>query len=146
MSTTALPTIAREETPFRRFVAEFAASRIALAALVVFLLIALAAIFAALIVPQNPYDLAQLDIMDGRLPPGSASAAGYTYILGTDDLAPSQRTNNVTVRHNVFDDLTAATWGAGSRPIGCDRRPNALAVWCWTRRRRRAGRFVSSGL
>src|ERR1700709_1530262 len=85
MSTTALPTIAREETPFRRFVAEFAASRIALAALVVFLLIALAAIFAALIVPQNPYDLAQLDIMDGRLPPGSASAAGYTYILGTDD-------------------------------------------------------------
>jgi peptide/nickel transport system permease protein len=85
MSTTALPTIAREETPFRRFVAEFAASRVALAALAVFFLIGLAAIFAALIVPQNPYDLAQLDIMDGRLPPGSASAAGYTYILGTDD-------------------------------------------------------------
>ena len=85
MSTTALPITPREETPFRRFVAEFAASRIALAALVLFILIGLAAIFAVLIVPQNPYDLAQLDIMDGRLPPGSASGAGYTYILGTDD-------------------------------------------------------------
>ena len=50
-----------------------------------FVLIALAAIFAPLIAPQNPYDLAQLDIMDGRLPPGSASGAGYTYLLGTDD-------------------------------------------------------------
>ena len=44
-------------------------------------------------------------------------AAGGVNILGTDDLAPSQRTNHVIVRHNVFDDLTAATWGAGSRPI-----------------------------
>jgi peptide/nickel transport system permease protein len=45
----------------------------------------LLAIFASWIAPQNPYDLAQLDIMDGRLPPGSKSLAGYTYILGTDD-------------------------------------------------------------
>ncbi len=85
MSTTALPPITREETPLRRFVAEFSASRIALAALVLFVLIGLAAIFASVIAPQNPYDLSQLDIMDGRLPPGSASGAGYTYILGTDD-------------------------------------------------------------
>ena len=85
MSTATLPTPVREETPFRRFVSEFAASRMALAGLVVFVLIALAAIFASLIAPQNPYDLAQLDIMDGRLPPGSASGAGYTYLLGTDD-------------------------------------------------------------
>jgi hypothetical protein len=40
-------------------------------------LIALAAIFASVIAPQNPYDLAQLDIMDGRLPPGTAGDAGY---------------------------------------------------------------------
>ncbi len=78
-------TIAREETPFRRFVSEFAASRLALLGLVVFVVIALLAIFASLIAPQNPYDLAQLDIMDGRLPPGSKSMVGYTYILGTDD-------------------------------------------------------------
>jgi peptide/nickel transport system permease protein len=78
-------TIAREETPFRRFVSEFAASRLALLGLVVFVVIALLAIFASLIAPQNPYDLGQLDIMDGRLPPGSKSMVGYTYILGTDD-------------------------------------------------------------
>ncbi len=77
--------IAREETPFRRFVSEFAESRLALLGLAVFVIIALLAIFASAIAPQNPYDLAQLDIMDGRLPPGSKSLAGYEYILGTDD-------------------------------------------------------------
>ena len=85
MSTTALQSVVREETPFRRFIAEFAASRIAVAGLIVFVLIALAAIFASLVAPQDPYDLAQLDIMDGRLPPGSTSGAGYTFWLGTDD-------------------------------------------------------------
>lgn len=34
--------------------------------------------------PQNPYDLMALDIMDGRLPPGSQSMGGMTYWLGTD--------------------------------------------------------------
>src|SRR5690606_29897426 len=48
------------------------------------LVVALAAIFAPLIAPQNPYDLAQLDIMDGTLPPGSPSYAIGTYWLGTD--------------------------------------------------------------
>ena len=75
----------REETPFRRFVSQFCESRLALVGLAVFVLIALAAIFASLIAPQNPYDLAQLDIMDARLPPGSSSSVGYTYLLGTDD-------------------------------------------------------------
>ena len=55
-------------------------------------------------------------------------AAGGVNILGTDDLAPSQRTNNVTVRHNVFDDLTAATWGAGSRPIMIGGGPDVVTV------------------
>jgi len=81
----AVATAPREETPFRRFVSEFAESKLALVGLVVFVIIALLAIFASLIAPQNPYDLAQLDIMDGRLPPGSKSIVGYTYILGTDD-------------------------------------------------------------
>jgi peptide/nickel transport system permease protein len=52
---------------------------------VVFVLILLGAIFAPLISPQNPYDLSQLDIMDGRLPPGSKGDASYVYWLGTDD-------------------------------------------------------------
>lgn len=51
----------------------------------IFAAFCLLALLAPLIAPQNPYDLAQLDILDGRLPPGSPSAAGYTYILGTDD-------------------------------------------------------------
>jgi peptide/nickel transport system permease protein len=85
MSTTTAPLPPREETPFQRFVSEFAASKLALVGLAVFTTIALLAIFASWITPQNPYDLAQLDILDGRLPPGSPSAAGYTYILGTDD-------------------------------------------------------------
>lgn len=79
------PATAREETPFRRFVADFAESKVAVGAFVVFVVIALLAIFANVIAPQNPYDLAQLDIMDGRMPPGTVGGAGFTYILGTDD-------------------------------------------------------------
>src|SRR5580693_734969 len=78
-------TVVRDETPLRRFISEFAESHLALLGLAVFVVIALLAIFASWIAPQNPYDLAQLDIMDGRLPPGSKSMVGYTYILGTDD-------------------------------------------------------------
>jgi peptide/nickel transport system permease protein len=74
-----------EEAPWRRFVAEFAESRVALGALICFLVIVLAALFAPWIAPQNPYDLAQLDIMDGRMPPGTVGGAGFTYLLGTDD-------------------------------------------------------------
>lgn len=75
----------REETPLRRFVLEFAGNRIALTG--IFLLIAVAAIalFAPWISPQNPYDLATLDLMDARLEPGAKSvASSFTYLLGTD--------------------------------------------------------------
>ncbi len=75
----------REETPFRRFAVDFAQSRLAVAGLVAMALIGLAAAIAPWISPQNPYDLAQLDIMDGRMPPGSVSADGLKFWLGTDD-------------------------------------------------------------
>ena len=75
----------KAETPWRRFAAEFAESKLALLGLGVFVLIALIAIFAPWLAPQNPYDLAQLDIMDGRLEPGTVGGAGFTYWLGTDD-------------------------------------------------------------
>jgi peptide/nickel transport system permease protein len=75
-----------EETPFRRITADFAQSRIALVGLALFALILLAALFAPFVSPQNPYDLAQLDIMDSRLPPGASAGDGkMTYLLGTDD-------------------------------------------------------------
>jgi peptide/nickel transport system permease protein len=37
-----------------------------------------------LIAPQNPYDLAKLDLLDSRLPPGESSPSGFIYHLGTD--------------------------------------------------------------
>ncbi|OGA96527.1 MAG: peptide ABC transporter permease [Betaproteobacteria bacterium RIFCSPLOWO2_12_FULL_66_14] len=64
---------------------QFAQSRTAAAALVALLLIIASAVLAPWISPQNPYDLAQLDILDARLPPGSQSADGAVYLLGTDD-------------------------------------------------------------
>jgi peptide/nickel transport system permease protein len=47
--------------------------------------ILLLAVFAPWISPQNPYDLAQLDVMDSRLEPGSQAPSGGTFWLGTDD-------------------------------------------------------------
>lgn len=79
------PAPPREETPFRRFVSEFAASRLAVGGLVVFLGIACVAIFAPWIAPTDPYDLTRLDILDGRQPPGAQSMDGRTFWLGSDD-------------------------------------------------------------
>ena len=79
------PPAPRELSPWRRFAAEFAASRLALLGLAMLAAIALAAVAAPWIVPQNPYDLAQLDVLDSQLPPGSHSTAGKPYWLGTDD-------------------------------------------------------------
>lgn len=65
---------------FRRFMSVPSAA----IALVVFLAFCLAGFFAPLLAPQNPYDLAQVDILDSLLPPGSESFGGMTYWLGTD--------------------------------------------------------------
>ncbi len=80
-----VPATAKEESPFKRLAIDFAQSKLAVFGLVVMLSIALIAIIAPLIAPQNPYDLAQLDIMDGRLEPGSVGGEGIKFWLGTDD-------------------------------------------------------------
>jgi len=72
------------ESPLRRFVSDFAESRLALLGLAVFTVILLAALAAPWIAPQDPYDLAQIDILDNQLPPGEVGYAGTTYWLGTD--------------------------------------------------------------
>ena len=72
-------------SPLREFARSYSHSRIALAALAVLILILAAALCAPLISPQNPYDLAQLDILDGKLEPGAKSSTGYTFWLGSDD-------------------------------------------------------------
>jgi peptide/nickel transport system permease protein len=64
---------------------EFAESRTAVIALVVVVLLIGVALFAPLIVPQNPYDLTQLSIMDNKLPPLARGLDGMLYLLGTDD-------------------------------------------------------------
>ncbi|AGU53174.1 putative oligopeptide/dipeptide ABC transporter, permease protein [Variovorax paradoxus B4] len=79
-----------DESPLRRLLRQYARSRLAVLGAAVLLALMLAALFAPLLAPQNPYDLAQLDILDSRLPPGSHSgddAAGHgrLYLLGTDD-------------------------------------------------------------
>ncbi|MBA4222473.1 MAG: peptide ABC transporter permease [Methylobacterium sp.] len=92
MSDAALPSAAatppvapvKEETPFRRFVRSFIEDRLALFGLALFILIVLLAIAAPLIAPQNPYDLASVDVMDSRQPPGSVSGEGFTMWLGSD--------------------------------------------------------------
>jgi peptide/nickel transport system permease protein len=77
--------MADEQTPLRRVVADFVANPLAVFGLALLTLIMLTAIFAPLISSQNPYDLAQLDVMDGRLAPGTRSATGAMFWLGTDD-------------------------------------------------------------
>jgi len=72
-------------TPLRRFWIEFSESKVAVVGLAGCVVVVLIALFAPWLSPQNPYDLAQLDIMDGRLPPGSASMDGVPFVLGTDD-------------------------------------------------------------
>jgi peptide/nickel transport system permease protein len=71
-------------SPASHLRADFAANRYALVALCLFGGILLAAICAPLISPQNPYDLAQLDILDSKLEPGALGMSGTTFWLGTD--------------------------------------------------------------
>ncbi len=79
------PAPVRIDSPVRRVVKEFVEDPVAVIGLALFVLVALIAIFAPWLAPQNPYDLAQLDIMDGGLPPGEVSfGTGMTYWLGTD--------------------------------------------------------------
>jgi peptide/nickel transport system permease protein len=72
-------------SPWARFRADFSRSTLAMAGLLILLTILVIAIAAPWIAPQNPYDLGKLDLMDARLPPGSASMDGaLTFHLGTD--------------------------------------------------------------
>ena len=74
----------RQSTPFTRFWNEFRENRIAVLALSVVVLMALLALFASFVSPQNPYDLANLSLLDSRRPPGFVGTGGYTHWLGTD--------------------------------------------------------------
>lgn len=75
-----------DAAPWRQFTRDFFASRLATSGFAVLLLLLLIALFAPLISPQNPYDLATLDVLDSRLAPNALSSDGaHRFLLGTDE-------------------------------------------------------------
>jgi len=82
------PSVAKHRTQsrWRAAMVRLLQSRMAAGAGLVLALVVLAALLAPWIAPQNPYDLASLDILDSKLPPGSLSGDGsMRYWLGTDE-------------------------------------------------------------
>ncbi len=72
-------------SPGRELLSALLHDKLAVIGLVIVVVLTVLAFLAPVIAPQDPYDLAQIDFMDSRLPPGSASLAGGTFWLGTDD-------------------------------------------------------------
>lgn len=68
----------------RGFWREYRENWVAVIALGVVVIVVGAALLAPWIAPQDPYDLANLDLMDARRPPGFVGSSGYTHWLGTD--------------------------------------------------------------
>jgi len=73
------------QTPAMEAARTFFDSRIAVVGLFGLVAVMFVAISAPLIAPQDPYDLMQLNFMDGKLPPGSRGSDGRLFLLGSDD-------------------------------------------------------------
>jgi len=67
-----------------RVARQFAGSPFAVVAATIVALLLLTAIFGPSLVPQNPYNLAELGMADNMLPPGAQAEAGFTLLLGAD--------------------------------------------------------------
>ena len=63
----------------------FKRSKITIVAAIVTLLIFLSALFAPLIAPHNPFDLATLSLLDSLTPPAWEEGGDPRFLLGTDD-------------------------------------------------------------
>ncbi|WP_310385302.1 ABC transporter permease, partial [Roseateles sp.] len=75
---------------FSRFFAgdvwhSFRSSPVAMVAALIAFLCIFCALFAEVIAPHNPFDLASLELMDARLPPAWMEGGSSKYLLGTDD-------------------------------------------------------------
>ena len=107
-----------QPSPFRRFVAAYLDSKLAVFGLAMLTVIVLVAVFAPWISPQNPYDLAQLSLTDSRLEPGSAAREGnMRYLLGTDEqgrdlLSAMMYGLRISIAVGVSATLLALTIGA----------------------------------
>lgn len=89
-TTTDAPSLSKSEAKQATFIDTFAkifgghpAAIVGLIGIVIFVVLA---VFAPLIAPQDPYDQAQLDILDSLQPPGSHLWDGTPSLLGTDAL------------------------------------------------------------
>ena len=71
--------------PYKKLWSEFCESKIAFLALCTLLVLIVLSLLSPIISPQDPYNLSEINIMEGRLPPGTHSERGYIYFLGTDD-------------------------------------------------------------
>ena len=85
-----LPAIVAPPSVLARFldsdvVASFRASKLAMGAALVTVLFFALALAAPLISPQNPYDPAQLDLINSNLPPLWSADGQRPFLLGTDD-------------------------------------------------------------
>lgn len=65
--------------------ASFKASKVAMVAALVTTILVLAALFAPLIAPQDPFDPAQLELLNARIPPYWLADGQWPFLLGTDD-------------------------------------------------------------
>ena len=63
----------------------FRTSPMAMAAAFVALVCIFASVFAGVVAPHNPFDLATLELSDARLPPAWSADGSTKYLLGTDD-------------------------------------------------------------
>jgi peptide/nickel transport system permease protein len=65
----------------------FYRSKVTVVATIVLVFLVLAALFAPLIAPQNPFDIGNLDLLDSELPPAWLEGGNPAYWLGTDTQA-----------------------------------------------------------
>jgi peptide/nickel transport system permease protein len=113
----ALPTArVKEETPLRRFVSQFLEDRVAVVGLAMLAVILLLALLAPVIAPQNPYDLASVDLMDSKQAPGAKAGEGFTMWLGSDGVGRDLLSGilyglRISLMVGVVSGLLAATVG-----------------------------------
>ena len=72
------------QTPFQRFLSDYAESPVAVVSFVVVLVVVTIALFAPFLAPPNPYDLATVTVADKTLAPGAVMGSGQVAYLGTD--------------------------------------------------------------
>jgi peptide/nickel transport system permease protein len=63
----------------------FKTSPVAIVAAVIAFVCIFCALFAEMVAPHNPFDLATLELSDARLPPAWLEGGSTRYLLGTDD-------------------------------------------------------------